>query len=147
MGMAAKAGTETKKAAKKAPEKKAPAKRAAAKTTAPKKTTPEVFVSEEDCYLFGQGTHYDIYEKLGAHPSVKDGQKGYFFGVWAPNAGQVHVIGEFNGWNEEQNPMTKVGPVGIWTAAPRHRIEDSGSVRLHLARCQMDGGPRKKGSE
>ena len=114
--MAAKAGTETKKAAKKAPEKKAPAKRAAAKTTAPKKTTPEVFVSEEDCYLFGQGTHYDIYEKLGAHPSVKDGQKGYFFGVWAPNAGQVHVIGEFNGWNEEQNPMTKVGPVGIWTA-------------------------------
>ena len=116
MGMAAKAGTETKKAAKKAPEKKAPAKRAAAKTTAPKKTTPEVFVSEEDCYLFGQGTHYDIYEKLGAHPSVKDGQKGYFFGVWAPNAGQVHVIGEFNGWNEEQNPMTKVGPVGIWTA-------------------------------
>ena len=116
MGMAAKAGTETKKAAKKAPEKKAPAKRTAAKTTAPKKTTPEVFVSEEDCYLFGQGTHYDIYEKLGAHPSVKDGQKGYFFGVWAPNAGQVHVIGEFNGWNEEQNPMTKVGPVGIWTA-------------------------------
>ena len=116
MGMAAKAGTETKKEAKKAPEKKAPAKRTAAKTTAPKKTTPEVFVSEEDCYLFGQGTHYDIYEKLGAHPSVKDGQKGYFFGVWAPNAGQVHVIGEFNGWNEEQNPMTKVGPVGIWTA-------------------------------
>ena len=80
---------------------------------APKKE--KVFVSKDDCYLFGQGTHYDIYKKLGAHPSCEDGVDGMFFGVWAPNAASVHVVGTFNGWNEEQHPMTKVGPIGIWT--------------------------------
>lgn len=74
-----------------------------------------VFISEGDQYLFGQGTHYDIYQKLGAHPSVCDSQKGYFFGVWAPHAAAVHVIGEFNGWNEDASPMDRIGDVGIWT--------------------------------
>ena len=58
-----------------------------------KKTEEEVFISEADQYLFAQGTHYDIYKKLGAHPAVKDGKKGMFFGVWAPNAASVHEIG------------------------------------------------------
>ena len=54
-----------------------------------------------DQYLFGQGTHYDIYRKLGAHP-VKQGKKeGVYFAVWAPNAQAVSVIGEFNDWNEQ----------------------------------------------
>jgi len=75
----------------------------------------QVFVSKDDCYLFGQGTHYDIYKKLGAHPSCENGTDGMFFAVWAPNAASVHVIGTFNGWNEDQYPMTKVGPIGIWT--------------------------------
>ncbi len=52
-----------------------------------------VFISEADQYVFGQGTHYDIYKKLGAHPSVEDGVKGMFFAVWAPNAATVHLIG------------------------------------------------------
>ena len=78
-----------------------------------KKAETEVFISEADQYLFAQGTHYDIYKKLGSHPSWKDGQKGMFFGVWAPNAASVHVIGTFNGWNETANPMTKLGPGGI----------------------------------
>lgn len=65
--------------------------------------------------MFAQGTHYDIYKKLGAHPSVENGVEGMFFGVWAPNAAAVHVIGSFNGWNEEQYPMTKLGPGGIYT--------------------------------
>ena len=56
----------------------------------------KVFISEADEYLFAQGTHYDIYKKLGAHPSVENGVKGMFFGVWAPNAESVHVIGTFN---------------------------------------------------
>ncbi|MDE5747687.1 MAG: 1,4-alpha-glucan branching protein GlgB, partial [Acetatifactor sp.] len=73
----------------------------------------EIFISEADQYLFAQGTHYDIYKKLGAHPSVEDGVEGVFFGVWAPNAASVHVIGEFNGWNEESHPMEKLGPGGI----------------------------------
>lgn len=73
-----------------------------------------VFISQDDCYLFGQGTHYDIYKKLGAHPSVENGVEGMFFAVWAPNASAVHVIGSFNGWNEDQYAMEKVGEVGIW---------------------------------
>ena len=81
-------------------------------------TRPEekkVFISEADQYLFAQGTHYDIYKKLGAHPSEEDGQKGYFFGVWAPNAAEMYVIGEFNNWNESANPMKKLGDGGIWS--------------------------------
>lgn len=78
--------------------------------------TARVFISQDDQYLFGQGAHYDIYKKLGAHPSVENGVKGMFFAVWAPNAAAVHVIGTFNGWNEEQHPMQKIGPSGIYTA-------------------------------
>ena len=74
-----------------------------------------VFVSETDAYLFGNGTHYDIYRKLGAHPSVENGEKGYFFAVWAPNAKAVHVIGTFSDWNEDKYPMNKLNDGGIWT--------------------------------
>ena len=74
-----------------------------------------VVITEADQYLFAQGTHYDIYKKLGAHFSVEDGVKGVFFAVWAPNAAAVHVIGEFNGWNEDSHLMTKIGPGGIHT--------------------------------
>ncbi len=80
----------------------------------PKNVEQKVFISEDDQYLFAQGTHYDIYQKLGAHPSVEDGVKGMFFAVWAPNAARVHVIGTFNGWNEEIHEMIKIGPGGIY---------------------------------
>ncbi len=73
-----------------------------------------VFISEADQYLFAQGSHYDIYRKLGAHLSEEDGVQGAFFGVWAPNAASVHVIGTFNGWNEYSHSMNKLGPGGIW---------------------------------
>jgi len=76
----------------------------------------KIFVSESDQYLFAQGTHYDIYKKLGAHFSEEDGVKGVFFGVWAPNAAEVHVIGEFNEWDEEANPMERIPNGGIFTA-------------------------------
>lgn len=79
-----------------------------------KQSEATVFISEADQYLFSQGTHYDIYKKLGAHPSVEGGVKGMFFGVWAPNAASVHVIGTFNGWDETSHPMEKLGPVGIY---------------------------------
>lgn len=78
-----------------------------------KQPEAEVFISEADQYLFAQGTHYDIYKKLGAHLSVENGVKGMFFGVWAPNAASVHVIGTFNDWDEEAAPMKKLGPGGI----------------------------------
>ena len=74
----------------------------------------KVFISEADQYLFSQATHYDIYKKLGAHVSEEEGEKGVYFGVWAPNAAAVHVIGSFNDWAEERHPMEKLGPVGIW---------------------------------
>ena len=77
------------------------------------KKKPTVFISQDDQYLFAQGTHYDIYEKLGAHPSCENGKDGMFFAVWAPNAKQVYVIGEFNDWNESATPMTRLGPGGI----------------------------------
>ena len=76
----------------------------------------KVFISETDQYLFAQGTHYEIYKKMGAHLSQEDGVDGVFFAVWAPNAANVHVVGTFNDWNEETHPMEKIGPGGIWTA-------------------------------
>ena len=109
-------------AAKTAAKKTAAKKPAAAKSTkAVKKPVvapadPKVFISNDDAYWFGNGTHYQIYKKLGAHPSEEDGQKGFFFAVWAPNAKAVHVVGSFNGWNEEQYPMKEYNAGGIWTA-------------------------------
>ncbi|MFQ8704248.1 MAG: 1,4-alpha-glucan branching protein GlgB, partial [Eisenbergiella sp.] len=78
------------------------------------KTVEKVFISEADQYLFAQGTHYDIYKKLGAHLSVENGEKGMMFAVWAPHAAQVHVIGSFNEWDETADPMEKLGPGGIY---------------------------------
>ena len=74
-----------------------------------------VFISEADQYLFAEGTHYDIYKKLGAHLSTQDNKKGTFFAAWAPNAQAVSVVGDFNGWVEEAHPMTKLGDGGIWS--------------------------------
>ncbi|MBQ1491252.1 MAG: 1,4-alpha-glucan branching enzyme, partial [Blautia sp.] len=70
--------------------------------------------TEYDQYLFGQGTHYDIYHKMGSHPVVEDGVAGTYFAVWAPNAQSVSVIGEFNGWDIHACPLEKVGPIGVW---------------------------------
>ena len=75
----------------------------------------EVRIGELDQYLFGQGTHYDIYKKLGAHLATDEGKKGVYFAVWAPHAAQVHVVGDFNDWEErEEYEMTRVGEIGIY---------------------------------
>jgi 1,4-alpha-glucan branching enzyme len=66
--------------------------------------------TEMDCYLFGQGTHYDIYRKMGAHLATVDGDDGVIFDVWAPHAESVYVFGDFNGWDEEACPMKRVEP-------------------------------------
>jgi len=63
-----------------------------------------------DMYLFGQGTHYDIYKKMGAHPFNKDGINGILFDVWAPNAQKVFVIGTFNEWDEDSHEMERLEP-------------------------------------
>ncbi|MCM1569469.1 MAG: 1,4-alpha-glucan branching protein GlgB [Roseburia sp.] len=77
-------------------------------------TDSRVQISEMDQYLFGQGTHYDIYKKLGAHLSEEDGVKGTYFAVWAPNATAVHVVGSFNDWREDAHEMKRLGKIGIW---------------------------------
>ena len=74
----------------------------------------QVFLSEVDQYLFSQGTHYDIYKKLGAHLSLQDGKEGVYFSVWAPNAKEVHLVGDFNAWDEQSHELTRVGDAGIW---------------------------------
>ena len=75
----------------------------------------KIFFSKDDAYFFGQGVHYDIYKKLGAHPSSEDGKEGYFFAVWAPHAKYVAVTGEFNGWDTGKDPMICDNEVGVWT--------------------------------
>lgn len=75
----------------------------------------EIRIGELDQYLFGQGTHYDIYKKLGAHPVKNGRKKGVYFAVWAPHAAQVYVVGDFNGWTES-NPMERIGEMGIYEA-------------------------------
>ena len=76
--------------------------------------TKTPFITEYDQYLFGDGTHYEIYKKLGAHLAKKDGQNGVYFAVWAPNARAVSVVGDFNDWSEGVNPMTRLDPLGIY---------------------------------
>ena len=69
---------------------------------------------EQDQYYFGHATHYNLYEKLGAHPTEMNGEKGTYFAVWAPNAKSVSVIGDFNGWNTEANVITNRDEIGVW---------------------------------
>ena len=72
------------------------------------------FITEFDQYLFGQGTHYDLYNKLGAHPMTVDEEAGVYFAVWAPNAAAVSIVGDFNEWDENATPMERLEPLGIY---------------------------------
>ncbi len=68
----------------------------------------------DDLYLFNEGSHYRLYDKLGAHPCIVDGVAGTYFAVWAPNARQVSVIGDFNHWDKASHPLQPRGESGIW---------------------------------
>jgi 1,4-alpha-glucan branching enzyme len=67
-----------------------------------------------DLHLFGEGRHERIYEKLGAHLTTHEGQRGVAFAVWAPNAKSVSVVGNFNNWNGTNHPMRRLGDSGVW---------------------------------
>ena len=71
-------------------------------------------LTPEDFYLFNEGSHYRIYDKLGAHQIESAGTQGTVFGVWAPNAHSVSVIGSFNGWNPASHQLRPRGSSGIW---------------------------------
>ena len=82
--------------------------------TESKKQECPVMITEADAYLFAQGTHYEIYEKMGAHEAEIDGQKGVYFAVWAPNAKYVNVIGSFNNWDIFKDNMDRISEGGIF---------------------------------
>ncbi len=72
-------------------------------------------LTDDDLYLFGEGSFFRSYEKLGCHLGTKDGQPGAQFSVWAPNAEYVSVKGSFNDWDRDANPLQAVGNSGIWS--------------------------------
>jgi len=81
-----------------------------------KAPTSPLHIQPFDLYLFGRGEHWDLYRILGAHPHEQDGQQGYRFAVWAPNAKELHLTGEFNDWRYGEYPLYPVGTSGIWAA-------------------------------
>lgn len=80
-----------------------------------KKKVQPYEIGELDQYLFGQGNHYEIYQKMGAHKVICKGKEGVYFAVWAPHARRVAVIGDFNDWDFEANYMDRQEPLGIYT--------------------------------
>jgi 1,4-alpha-glucan branching enzyme len=71
-------------------------------------------LTDDDLYLFNEGSHFRLYEKLGAHLLTVEGVEGTYFSVWAPNAEQVAVVGDFNGWDTSSHPLRPLGQSGIW---------------------------------
>ena len=85
------------------------------RTTSKKQKTEGLgVIGELDRYLFGEGRHYQLYHKLGAHPYTYRGQDGYYFAVWAPHAAAVSLVGDFNAWNPDATPMKPVADSGIY---------------------------------
>ncbi|HEY7465613.1 MAG TPA: 1,4-alpha-glucan branching enzyme, partial [Dehalococcoidia bacterium] len=79
------------------------------------KTKPaDSLLSDDDVYLFNEGTHLRLYDKLGAHPGRQSGKDGVYFAVWAPDAREVSVIGDFNGWTRGANKLSPRAASGIW---------------------------------
>ena len=79
-----------------------------------KKPTGTGFITDVDRYLFGNGTHYEIFDKLGAHPKTYNGKKGMYFAVWAPHAQAVSLVCDRNDWVPGADPMTMLETSGIW---------------------------------
>ena len=93
-------------------------------------------ISKDDCYLFGQGVHYEIYKKLGAHPVSYRNKEGFYFAVWAPHARAVSVVGDFNNWDPDSSYMSTVRTSGIWEIfIPEIKTGE----RYKYAICGQDG--------
>jgi 1,4-alpha-glucan branching enzyme len=77
-------------------------------------TDNKILFTDDDRYMFNEGTHFRLYQKLGAHPTSIKNQAGTSFAVWAPDAKQVSVIGDFNQWNAKANQLSPCGSSGVW---------------------------------
>jgi 1,4-alpha-glucan branching enzyme len=101
------------------------------------KHAPGGAIAEQDLHLFNEGTHQRAYRFLGAHPTTVGGARGVSFAVWAPSAASVHVIGDFNGWDKQRDPLARVGASGIW-----HRFipgVEKGAVYKYHVRSAVSG--------
>jgi 1,4-alpha-glucan branching enzyme len=76
--------------------------------------TTASLLTEHDLYLFNEGTHYRLYDKLGGHPRVQNGRPGVAFAVWAPDAARVAVMGDWNGWDKQAHALERRDPSGVW---------------------------------
>jgi 1,4-alpha-glucan branching enzyme len=105
------------------------------KNTAIDSTSTPSLLEEYDIYLFKEGKHYHLYKKLGSHLMKFEGEKGTYFAVWAPNAQQVSVVGEFNGWNKGSHNMTvRKDESGIWETFIPH--VGKGTIYKYFIRSQ-----------
>ncbi len=96
-------------------KKSAPGGKSPSRSTVAGKTSGKDFrLTKYDQYLFNEGSHFRLYEKMGAHPARIDGADGACFNVWAPEAQKVSVIGDFNRWDAGSHPLEPVGQSGIW---------------------------------
>ena len=82
--------------------------------TMKKTENPTRLLTDQDIYLFNEGNHVRLYEKLGAHPAAGGPAEGTHFAVWAPNAMAVYVMGDFNGWNKTRAALKERAGSGIW---------------------------------
>jgi len=98
---------------KKERKKKATREKSKAKKRGPD-TSLSTLLSDDDLYLFNEGNHFRLYEKLGAHPMTVANDSGTYFAVWAPDARRVSVMGNFNSWHESSHPLEPRGQSGIW---------------------------------
>lgn len=91
-------------------------------------------LSEFDRHLFGAGTHYEIYEKMGGRLMTHEGARGAAFSVWAPNAKAISVIGDFNNWDARRSPMRRLGESGIWELFLPAAAEGD-KYKFHVTQC------------
>ena len=111
---------------------------AGAHAQAPRHTS----VTDQDIYLFNEGTHYRLYQKLGAHLTMVGRTPGTHFAVWAPNARYVSVIGDFNNWTPAAHPMKPRDSSGIWELFIPH-VEPGAIYKFHIV-SNYDGFTVKK---
>ncbi|MDX1566890.1 MAG: 1,4-alpha-glucan branching protein GlgB [Longimicrobiales bacterium] len=94
-------------------------------------------ITDDDLHLFNEGRHFRLHHKLGSHRVERDGETGVHFAVWAPNAREVTVIGDFNGWDKDRHPLQPRGESGIWEGFVPG-IEKGARYKYHIRSRQGD---------